>query len=77
MSNMVQEKVKKMTVRDLVEKTNVTYNQVEIHKNGKIIFDDYSERLPEIMKGLEVNKYEPFKAEWSAPYPFNLCIWVK
>ena len=77
MSNIVQEKVKKMTVRDLVEKTNVTYNQVEIHKNGKIIFDDYSERLSETMKGLEVNKYEPFKAEWSAPYPFNLCMWVK
>ena len=77
MSNMVQEKVKKMTVRDLVEKTNVTYNQVEIHQNGKIIFDDYSERLPETMKGLEVNQYEPFKAEWSAPYPFNLCMWVK
>ena len=77
MSNMVQEKVKKMTVRDLVEKTNVTYNQVEIHKNGEIIFDDYSERIPETMKGLEVNQYEPFKAEWSAPYPFNLCVWVK
>lgn len=77
MSNMVQEKVKKMTVRDLVEKTNVTYNQVEIHQNGKVIFDDYSERLPETMKGLEVNQYEPFKAEWSAPYPFNLCMWVK
>ena len=77
MSNMVQEKVKKMTVRDLVEKTNVTYNQVEIHQNGKVIFDDYSERIPETMKGLEVNQYEPFKAEWSAPYPFNLCIWVK
>lgn len=77
MSNMVQEKVKKMTVRDLVEKTNVTYNQVEIHKNGEIIFDDYSERLSETMKGLEVNKYEPFKAEWSAPHPFNLCMWVK
>ena len=77
MSNMVQEKVKKMTVRDLVEKTNVTYYQVEIHKNGEIIFDDYSERLPETMKGLEVNKYETFKAEWSAPYPFNLCMWVK
>lgn len=77
MSNMVQEKVKKMTVRDLVEKTNVTYNQVEIHQNGKVIFDDYSERIPETMKGLEVNQYEPFKAEWSAPYPFNLCMWVK
>ena len=77
MLNMVQEKVKKMTVRDLVEKTNVTYNQVEIHKNGEIIFDDHSERLPETMKGLEVNQYEPFKAEWSAPYPFNLCMWVK
>lgn len=77
MSNMVQEKVKKMTVRDLVEKTNVTYNQVEIHQNGKVIFDDYSERLPETMKGLEVNQYEPFKAGWSAPYPFNLCMWVK
>ena len=34
--NMLQEKVKKMTIRDLVEKTNVTYNQVEIHKNGEI-----------------------------------------
>ena len=77
MLNMVQEKVKKMTVRDLVEKTNVTYNQVEIHQNGKVIFDDYSEHIPETMKGLEVNKYEPFKAEWSAPYPFNLCMWVK
>ena len=77
MSNMVQEKVKKMTVRDLVEKTNVTYNQVEIHQNGEIIFDDCSERIPETMKGVEVNQYEPFKAEWSAPYPFNLCIWVK
>ena len=77
MSNMVQEKVKKMTVRDLVEKTKVTYNQVEIHKNGEIIFDDYSEHIPETMKGLEVNQYEPFKAEWSAPYPFNLCMWVK
>ena len=66
-----------MTVRDLVEKTNVTYNQVEIHKNGKIIFDGYSERIPETMKGLEVNQYEPFKAEWSAPYPVNLCMWVK
>ena len=77
MSNMVQEKVKKMTVRDLVEKTNVTYNQVEIHQKGEVIFDDYSERIPETMKGLEVNQYEPFKAEWSAPYPFNLCMWVK
>ena len=77
MSNMVQEKVKKMTVRDLVEKTNVTYNQVEIHQKGEVIFDDYSERIPETMKGLEVNQYEPFKAEWSAPYPFNLCVWVK
>ena len=66
-----------MTVRDLVEKTNVTYNQVEIHQNGEIIFDDYSEHIPETMKGLEVNQYEPFKAEWSAPYPFNLCVWVK
>ena len=66
-----------MTVRDLVEKTNVTYNQVEIHKNGEVIFDDYSECIPETMKGLEVNRYEPFKAEWSAPYPFNLCMWVK
>ncbi len=77
MSNIVQEKVKKMTVRDLVEKTNVTYNQVEIHQKGEVIFDDYSERIPETMKGLEVNQYEPFKAEWSAPYPFNLCVWVK
>ena len=66
-----------MTVRELLETCQIEFNEIELRQKGKTLFDGYEDRLNEIQKGYQVKRWEPYEAEWSAAFKFNLFIEVE